>query len=675
MADFNFDNYMAQLMGNQPPLPPAPAPTKLPEPEAAAPLETSPIQQAQAAQAQEPVAQAPVAAATTGEFNLGDFMKNLGSDSASLPDAPSDTPGSSPFNAMDESPLSLMDRARLGWVRTKENQQKVLEANYGKDNVHLLDNGKESSFTVKDKDGLWKQVDPAMSWKTKGDIFGDVAQFAGEYGLRSAAAAYGGAAAGGAAAAAATPTGPYGMAAAGALGFMAGAGAAAGSAEGVDMLSRMAMPKDVIGSDVTPKNLEEAGHQLYASMLFGMEQEVGGKVLHFGGSKAIEATAGAIKRMSDTPVGRALAAKVIGAVSNLGEDLARVRVDNPAGVAKWDKIAVQDNINKSDTLTKLMKTKVEGAYDAMWNRRKTLFSKAYEEAEEVGSNLEYNPLEAISNINKTLTEDGYLIKGKLPNPRAVEDIVRDIAPAEQKVINNVVLTTRKVMDKASKGKSVGYDEMQAAIKSLDEAISAKDVLKDETLKSHLKRYRADLKSHLVSVMEAADPEAAAKYVATDAKFSQVKDLMDKLAPKMKDGRLDTFLKQIIKDDGSFNSGLLGEISDALGTADPTKDILEMHVASKSTNWFGGSGLKMLTSPKATAATVNAFSETKQAVKGAFGAVPYMDKALNTIKGMDAATRKLLYNNPEALNTIEKIIAGAKASEVNDTDKLLKQSGL
>src|SRR5258706_180190 len=76
------------------------------------------------------------------------------------------------------------------------NQQKILEQTFGSGNVSTIQHdGEESSFVVKDKDNRWYQADPNFSWKnlegSLRDTPSDIAQFAGEFGVRSAGAMIG----------------------------------------------------------------------------------------------------------------------------------------------------------------------------------------------------------------------------------------------------------------------------------------------------------------------------------------------------------------------------------------------------------------------------------------------------------------------------------------------------
>lgn len=667
---FDFDKYISSLSDQAPKQAPLPAPTSLPKGNPLGSLPTDPVHE-EAPQQAIPIQEPPSVEET--------YLKGLAREAINEPPAlAKETPGSYPFNAIPESPLSILERAHLGWARTPENQKKILDNTYGSQNVQLVHNGQEGGFVVKDKDGIWKQIDPAMSWHMKDagrnimDLPGDLAQFAGEYGLRSSAAGLGAAQG----MAMGMPAGPLGMAVGGLTGAMAGAG----SAEAVDMASRKAMPADFIGSNVAPHDFEGISKQLYAAMLFGAEQEVGGQVLKFGGSKAIEALSGTIKRLTNTPSGRALVSKVFGAIGGLGEDLTRVRVDNPQKVAVFDTIANKDLENRTNNLGELMQSTVQNSIDKFQDLKGKVFGPQYAAIRDVAEGLEYNPLEAASNITQALTEDGYLVKGKVPTGKG-PNIERQIGSNESSIINYVARQSQKILNKSSEENPVSYGEMQNMIKTLDAKLYESDGVTDPRLRGLLSKFRADLKNHLKDTLAAEDPETALKYSTLDAKYGPVKQLMEELAPMKADTKVDGFIKKVVKDDGGFNASLMKNLSDLFGSEDPTESLLQMHVARKSTSWTSGKKLGGVIpgSPALVATAVTLASDLKQGITQPMDqitqAVPYLNESWQFLKQLGFDGRKQLFSNPQAIDTLGRIVSGGVQGEQQTKKKLLNSAGV
>jgi hypothetical protein len=649
-------------------------------------------QQAAAPAAPAPAAPAAQAAPAGGEF-AAMFGDGGGSSGGGIFE--SAAPGASPESAHPESPLTIADRARLGWVRTKDNQRKLLEQEFGKQHVTEAQIGDESAFVVR-KGKEWYQVDPAMSWKSgKADIGGDIAQWAGEYGMRSASAA---AAAGPGLSAGmemGAPFGPYGVAIGGALGAMGMAGLTSSAAEGLDMASRETFNQGDIGGDVVPKSNEELKQQLAASFIFGAEQEVGGKALELGargGAKALKYT---IESMSDTPLGRTAAAKLLSVATGLKENLSRIRVEDPAGTAKYDMVAAKDVVNNTDTLGGAMKDRVRTFVENSKQRLRGV-GKQYDEVELEASKHTYNPLapnkEGVSPVSGFLSEldaGGFTSKGRIVDPSSSLSVERNIGPGERRSMAYLLQQAKNIAAKATgKEGGISYAETQRLIRSIDRDMRAKEEIIDPQLRGIIMRFRAGLKTNMLATLHAADPKAAAKLVALDSKYGPVKELMEHLAPLADDAHVDAFMKKVIKDDGSFNSELMSSASELLGSADPTQEILKMHVAKKSTPLLaGGHGSWALSkyiprSPMGVSRAFTAASSMKSNIKavGSGAAaianehVPYLTEAVKLVKTMDAATRKKFLANPQAVSLMFEMVGGAAAGERADKEELLRQGG-
>lgn len=111
----------------------------------------------------------PVAAAPKKIYSAGDFAD----EGEALPDYAN---GLAPEAAINESPVSFEDRAKLAVGNTK-GKLEFLKSNYGETQLT-----KEGDFVVKDKaDGFWKRVDPeglgdGDPWKMTKELLSDVTE-------------------------------------------------------------------------------------------------------------------------------------------------------------------------------------------------------------------------------------------------------------------------------------------------------------------------------------------------------------------------------------------------------------------------------------------------------------------------------------------------------------------
>lgn len=603
--------------------------------------------------------------------------------------------GSVPMGAIPESPLSILDRARLGWVRTPANQQKVLESHYGSGNVQLLQTGAdEAGFVVREKDGKWYQADPHLAWSKLGplsyptmdhknmsdlvkDAPGDLAQFAGEYGLRAAGAAV----AVGQAAPLIAASGPFAPVTA-----IGAAGVGAAGAEGADMLTRMAMPKDTTGTDMA--TFQQLPHQMSAAFLFGAEQEAGGQLFKIGGKAGIAALAKTVTALSDTPGGRYLASKILGGISGQGEAMARIRVEDPLGVAKYDSVAFDDAVNNTNKLGDQMKDTVQGLYRSYQERKAMVFGRQYDAIEAEASKLKFDPMhmdpvdgklpmDPVSDMLGQLKSGGYMRDGKVIDWRNSSNVERSLSGKEQATLNYIKAQGVNIARKTSTGEGLEFQEMKNLIGTIDKTLYEQDGIQDANLRRILGDFRMGLKNKVVSTLKDANPEMAKKYVELDQKYGPAKSLMEDLSTLTEDQKVDGFIKKIKKDDGSFNSDLLGNLSDLLGTKDPTGELLKMHVAQNSTDFLGGKKmLKIIPgSPLMVSRATTAYSQAKAGAANLTGTVPYLNETMKFLKNLPEGSRKALLQNPAAVDNISRMVGSASIAEQKDKEALLKSVGI
>lgn len=636
--------------------------TSLPEAAAAPAPDTA------APQAPEPD---PMIAPSEGIFKGSDLsmLRNVKGAEGTSDEYRSRVAGMTPMNPIPESPLGIMDRARLGWAKTPAAQKNLLESKFGADNVKL----EGGEFIVK-QDGKWRQVDPAFSWNMSGgmsDIGGDIGQFAGQYGLKSVAAARGGVAGFQAGAVA----GPWGMAA----GTLIGAGLGAVAEDSVENVGRLAANKLGYGDAASlPQNSEEVAKQSVASFLFGAEQELGGRIAHGLGTGTVKALSGTLKRLGATPEGKQLASKLLSVVSGRPEIESRIRVEDPTAIVPYDLQARNDALHNTDTLYSKMKGMVQDTFDTFKGKLRSI-GKEYEPIEEVAHTLDYQPQDAVTGTLNELNSNGYIKDGKVVNYEASGGVERGISASEQGVLKYTVTQLNNIARKLNAGDSVSYREMQNVISTIDSRLSDHGAsIADGNLRRILTKFRADLKTNLVATLHEADPDMAKAYTTLNSKYGPAKELMEHLASKTDDQRVDAFIGKVLKADGKFDSELMTSLSNTLGTADPTPDLLRAHVARNSTEFWGG-GRKFfgvpVGTPRLAAGIAEEVSTARQSAKSLVDAIPYMNHALSSIKSAGEPLRNALYSNPAALEDVARTVMGGVVGEKQMTNQLLESGGV
>lgn len=627
--------------------------------------------------------------------NNADYASVLGDQSQPAllsPEASSHSPlnsGSSPIDAIPDSPLSLLSRARLGWVRTPANQQKVLEENYGPENVQMIshDDG-GAGFVIKEKDNKWYHVDPSLSWKNLGplsypegtsknmkdlirDAPGDLAQFAGEYGMRMAGAGMGAA---------------IGGASAGPLGALVGAGVGSMGLESADMLGRSTMPQGTIGGpDMSPKTAEDVFKQSQLAFLFGAENEGIGQGLKLTGKAAAFGLAKSLNAISDTPGGRYLASKILGTVSGQGEHMARVRIDAPMETAKFDALALDDSVNNTNVLGDKMKASIQSMYDNFMKRKGKVFGEQYNTIKNETQGLKFDPaatpkdggVDPTTSLLSELKNNGYIKNGKPVEYQSSTDVERQLQPGEKEHLSYIMAQVHNIANKGLSGEKLTFQEMKNITGAIDNVLQVRESIQDPNLRRILSNYRRGLKNGIIDTIEEKNPELAKSYVQLDRQYGPVKDLMESLADKTGDQKVDEFMKQIVKQDGSFNSSLIDNLGGLLGEKNPTAEILRMHVAKNSTDWISGKKFLHVIpgSPMAVSRGITVYSGAKQAASNLTGVLPYLNETMKFLKDMPEGARQAMLKNPEAVNAIAKIVGTSSQAEQADKEKMLQSVGL
>jgi hypothetical protein len=590
-------------------------------------------------------------------------------------------PGSTPMMPIQESPLGLIDRARMGWARTPAQQKAMLDAHFGADNVQFVGSGDSGGF-VAHTDGAWRSIDPHFQWSNltnaKGlmEVGKDIAQMGGEYGVRAAGAGIVGAQGAMTGAAMGAVAGPIGAAVGGFAGGVIGGAIGGAGGELAEQGARLAS-----GDGTAVQSKEELAAQLHASMLFGASQEALGPLVKMGGKYSVKALSGALDAMSDTPTGKYLASKLVGALSGLPENVARIRVEDPAATAVYDQVALADKVNNTSNLGDMMKSKVQGAMDNFYKMKKQIFGQQYDAVDAVAKDIAFSPSEANLASHQALVDGGYVRGGKIPDITSSANVERAISSGDKQTLQYVLSSGQKMQAKINAGSSVTSQEMRNVTDAIANKTHGPEGFDDPNLSRILQDYSTGLKNHFSDMLYKTDPEAAANFSQLNAKYGPLKEMMQTMSGKSADNKVDMFVKQIVKDDGTFNSSLMSNIADTLKTSDPTKQILQMHVANKSTAWWGGGKIAGIPVgiPNAMAKAVTGFSATKDAFSqftgAAVDAIPYMDHARQFLSAAGGDARKMLLSNPEAVSTIMNTIRGAATDEAGATQSLLNQAGV
>jgi hypothetical protein len=596
----------------------------------------------------------------------------------SMPQAsapPAEPTGAHPGDALDYSPLGIVDRARFGWAKTPAAQQNMLEDKFGKGNVQLVRQGDEAGFVTKVAD-KWYQVDPSFAWNMKGlgGLTGSVAQFAGQSGTKALAAGAGGVMG----AEAGAVGGPWGMA----IGGVVGAGMGAMGTDATEMAGRYGLSK--LGMDdpsSLPKNADDVAKQLAGSFLFGAEGELGGKLIGGTVSASAKALAAGVQRLTATPAGKQMAAKILSLVSGQSENLMRIRANDPLAMVNYDTVASQDAENQTSNLAGMMKKKVE---DFTTSARGALrgLGRQYNDVDAAARTVDYQPYSAGSNTTAQLMDAGYLKGGKIVDYTTDKGLSIDLTGNDRSVLNYVKSQAENINNGALKGDKFSYDDVRGVIRTLDSKLYSQgdNAISDNNVRRIVTQFKSDLGDHVDATMP---KQALTMKQQLDTKYGPAKDFVESLENKNNGQQMDTFVKQVIKQDGSFNANLMQSVRDLLpNVEDPTQDILRMHVAKESTAlWGKGRGIMgaIPASPAAAASLATNFSATKsnagQLASGIAQTVPYMDQALSLVKKLNPGDRLRVLQNPDSLSLIWKTAVQAASSEKDTSEQLLQQAGV
>jgi hypothetical protein len=647
--------------------------------------------------------------------------------------APADSAGKTPLDAIPESPLSLMERAMMGWVRKPEEQEKYLKKHF--DEVVATNNGDGVGFAVK-KDGKWFQADPAFEWKTstKGavaggavgslggflgaaagaglggavipsvihnikDLPGDIAQGIGEYGPRASAAAEGAAVAA-----------PYGAAVAGPIGgLVAGVvGGAAGAAtmDAAELGTRAALMNPNDPGARPYKSAKEVQDQLLASALFGAEQTVGNKLLSAGAGHIADKFAQNLQRFSETGPGK-VAARGILNMMGVDDRLATARLENPVQNAAFDKMRAAD-IRKGDPLTPGMLDKAHEANAAELESQVTnIVKKQGTEFAKIASDPEVNKakfsLGSVFQAAKQELQDKNLIgrvgsaiesQSDLPEgfqsfgvDKASNSGTAQLGPNVKRVMGEGDTSAIKFIIRNANRKDMSqlpYREARALV------ADAQTLLKQGVSNPNLERLLVQIKdganNSIASTLENVSEGTGVKYGEIIRNYSNVKALAEDLEKTTSGQKRFTIAKKLMSDNMNDARELTDDLLKHGVDRNTLIKFLQMEGSKRVDSWFTNKGFmskvpavgKFIPTPgpKAGVGLSNLVTESSGPMDAmAAKAIPYTAKILNQMKQLPPEQLKSVLMDPRGLAAIQGIVQGSVTNEQKQAQDLLNLAGV
>lgn len=589
------------------------------------------------------------------------------------PEALPPAKGLSPDAPESGSALSILERAAFGWAGGPEKQASWLKKEFGEDNVKILPGESGSgAFVVKGKDNVWRKADPS-EWS---DVPGEIMQFLGDKGVQSAGAMAGGAKG----AAIGSAAGPIGSLAGLLIGGALGAGAAGTAEAGV---------KSAVGAAGAPQNFDELKSQLGASMLFGVEQELGGKILGAGLKGGIKLFNGALKRVTgETTQGILARSKFLETFGGLKPATARAYAEAPMKMPALQEMAYKDSLENTNIIGNKMKTAVEDFYkDSITARH--IIGEAYEGIAKTEKNLVYDP--ATSKLPKALElfqQKGYLDgTGKIAQ-KNIDRIGAYTDGNNRAALQEIEHIFDVVKNKIKKGGKLTYDDLANAEKKVDLFRFEREIT-DPALKNLLGETKAAIKSTMDEQLRVSYPKDWAAKMDLDAKYGAVKEMMYDLNNVAKPQRVDMFLKKVMRGDGSRNAELMNGLEElfknhSIDLANPTSDILRMRAAQESVNWMmpgAGRTFGIPGSPKISTAIVQGGAKAEGAVRQ-FGKglvdnklgntlAPHLKTMATSFKNMPPEALQAFIKDPRTGDAFSSLLSGSLMEEDAATQDLLK----
>lgn len=642
------------------------------------------------------------------------------------------TIGKVPESAIPDSPLNPFERGRFGNMQDGVMQHKYLEDIFGKgpENVQFVKmDDKHSNWVVRvpspdGKGSDWRQVDPAGLSDIPTELMhlhfgkayqdlkqgitglpGGIAQTLGEHGLDIAGATLGGTEGGITGAELGAPFGPIGSAVGGVAGGIIGAGIGAAGTNipkmgardlwyGLSKLYGKATGNgdlDPYAKLTTPADLPA---QVASSFMFGAMQEAGARATGLTGDMGAGAVKAIGKVFGDSPMGKYALGKLVSMGGGVSENAGRTLADFPNEVSSYIPQAAKDVVENTGVLQEKMKSRVNEVYKDLLSQRNEMGGQ-YEAIEEAAKGKRFDPFaktdagdNQLDTVWKSLQDKRYIDQQGNIGPSNA-DAQRDLSGTNGAALKLLVDGYQSLK---AKGTNSTYQGLGIIKQNLNNLMYGVNKVTDGKLMEHLRMFQDGLTDAQQLGLEKADPELSKQFAALNDRYGPTKDLLKALDNKQDPSKVNTFLKQIMKDDGSYNSTLLSAVSDITGKPDVTQDILNMKSAQEFTPFitkppgikssfpfftpgqypraaaWGGSGASVIQN---IIGSIGKGAGEGEGAANAQSLIPVHD----VYKSMPPETKANISKSPTAIDQMARLAAGSVISEQQTKQSLLKQSGV
>lgn len=605
----------------------------------------------------------------TRPFDVNGFLKSKG-----VPVDKFSIELNSPADALEESPVSFLDRAALAAGDEKG------RVNYLKNKFQAVQFDDNKGLVVKDKSGLWKTVDPSGVTNPQEfakDLIDNVftgAQIAGGVG----------------AAALAAPSGPGAVAAAGA----AGGGIEAGRIALGKILGTYAGTAEDIAKDVAFETVTSLAPEAAFQGAKAGYKAVAPSIKRFtDGFKSIGSTAseGTKELMTD------ILSKTTGATPQA----TRMMIDNAdevgAELAKYKGLTQQQIVSQlKDEQIKVVDTLLEDAPKALTRKFGELKSALVSQAKNMG---EVDLGEIATQGLKTLSDSGIIAEVPMKSGRKAFRILTPKEMADKGVLgealsessrNQLQKLVKEVNQFSTLGKSTGPDAA-AKLMDLKRAVNAfYDDLPGDMAPSAV-RVAQKLRADTVNAIGDSFSKAglAEPYLATGQVYQRYADAVQ-LARKTakQDKGSEILLDQLVSGAGKNQTfkGLAQDMIDLTGNKDALNTLMKKHAAQNFSTFLPRAGLAANIGTAGVGAAI-ATGDIDPVSGGAIAGLALLSpkmvlkttqassKLLGFLKGMSPAAKAAFLQDENAVRTAFQTLANSQADQEQMTQELLKGSGL
>ncbi len=530
---------------------------------------------------------------------------------------------------------------------------------------------------------------------------GEMAQFAGQYGLRATTSSMAGMAAipagmatgatiGAAVGGPFAPiTGPIGAVIGGGVAGLSAAGLASTATDAADLASRQLLPDGTPGK--TPYgNPQEIQQEMLASALFGMtnlayEVDIGLPVK--GGAEGLGR---ALNRLAENPGARVTASKIMNGIgANPG--LTEARMMDPMQTMKYDNMVLSDSNAPLGS-----KERFAGKLDAAEN---TAFSSSDVEApgllEEMNAALKreqgkYAKLQANPNVQSLEMDNAQIAQDPL-NYLKEKGIVgangRPI-PKEQGGVYGegdepAITYLRSLANKPDTNKMT-YQHARQEVRKIDVLLNGK--IQNNELRMLLTQTKNKINGN---VIKGLGEDLGGQYKAIQSEYGPVRDILEKLGDVTDSvSKKNAFIKSLVDSDKkTVNKPLIAGLQQAGVPFDNMAKLLQMQSAREAAPLFAknfkATDLLKLRMPlngnKMAAGLTNLGSGLAEGLspeaQQVAGSLPYTDKTLKFLRGLPQDQFRQLMTTPELFDSLVKGTAAGAAGQKDEANQLLNKAGI